>query len=95
MAAVLEPAKPAIPVSRFQRHVTSLHVDSNAGFAEEYQVCTGGAWGGGAGKRVARWSCTRCVQEGHRVVVGQVKGWPGGVVSCGHNYVCVSADDNS
>lgn len=66
MAAPLEPAKPAIPVKQFQRHVTSLHVDSNAGFAEEYQVCTGGAWGGGAGK-----------------------GWPGGVVSCGHNYVCV------
>ena len=36
---------------------------------------------------------TRCVQEGHAVVV-PVKGCPGGVVSCGHNYV-FSADDNS
>ena len=61
---------------------------------ELYQVCTGRAWGGGgAGKGVARWSYTRCVQEGHGrwsytrcvqeghgVVVGLVKGWPGGVI---------------
>ena len=48
---------------------------------ELYQVCTGRAWGGGgAGKGVARWSYTRCVQEGHGVVVVLVKGWPGGVI---------------
>ena len=63
---------------------------------ELYQVCTGRAWGGGgAGKGVARWSYTRCVQEGHGVVVVLVKGWPGGVVCCGHNIIVFSADDNS